>query len=727
MTRTSLVASALVAVSLACGAPVAERVAVVEQGQGTCSTGHHECAAWGASCSGGTLETCVVGTDGCRKLLTEACALGCGAGACKTCEGLSAPERGSSLAQPTAFYRDAVRTGDVAIAAWSERNGPYTGPGGGFATVSLANPEAPATLTTQPLPAGDHVTALRSEGARLYGLVKGRLQVYDATNPSQITALGAYMPASAPTSLAVAGGVAYVGSAAGIDVVSVTTPTPTLLSVVATTTAATSLAVAGTRVAVTGSAGPNTDNVDIVDVSDPSAPSLLSTLALGAKGYSSSDMLAFDGQRVFVAGTYSYGSTLYQTVEALSVAADGTLARTGSLRSLAGIRGIALAGSELRLQLRGGLGVLDVSGPAPTWKKHVWVTDDAVGGGLLAGGGMAFTSGGAGITAVDLARAGDVTLLPVSGYDPLAGGVTKGSLAYLARPKSGLVIEDVRDPAHPIALSRTAMAATSIAMREHHVFLTVGDSELRIYDVSSPWAPRLVGTAAAPPTVRQGWLTELSLDGDRAYAKCDMGSICVFDVSNVAAPTLVTRSTAILQTVGSSSIASVMAMRGHHLFLPQPSKLTVVDLLDPAAPTKVAEVPLGGYSGGAAIAFVGDTAWIAYACHGVQGDQCFEAFDVTTPAAPVKVGGAVRPDGGRAGTGLGRLSTLGNLLMLQLAGGVVVLDVSDRTRPKALGELWTSLGSSGGFGIGRHLTVHSHGVPTSTDLPPRDQVIEICK
>src|SRR5262249_2242583 len=123
-----------------------------ESDLGTCPSGQHECTDWGATCSGSTLRTCVVGPDGCRKLLQQTCTLGCDANACKTCDALRSPLASKATSASPAYYRDIVRRGTVAFATWTGRDGIYTESPVGLTTIDLSNPAAVTTIATKTLP-----------------------------------------------------------------------------------------------------------------------------------------------------------------------------------------------------------------------------------------------------------------------------------------------------------------------------------------------------------------------------------------------------------------------------------------------------------------------------------------------------------------------------------------------------------------------------------------------
>jgi len=698
---------------------------------GTCASGLHQCSAWGATCSGSTLRTCVFDDQGCRRLITQTCRLGCdaAAGACKSCDALSAPRRGSSVSTPTAYYGSIARKGDMAVVVWNERTGIYSSSNYGLATVDLSNPDALTTRAVLTLPKGTYVRALQFSGNRLYGLSGGRLQIWDATDLTNLKELGTYLPADAPLSLAVAGGVAYIGTRLGLDVVDVTPTTgPELLSVFATTVPAFGVAVAKHRVAVAGSSG-----LEIIDATDSTSLVLLAKAALPFTlyGYDPAP-LAFDGTYAYVAGTYSYNSTSWTELRAAELTAANELKLRGSLRGLDNVSNLLFEGSTLVVQNREAVGTLDLTDPAvPRWKRYVWLGPKL--GGVAAKGSLLFAATMDGVTAVDLSRAFDVSLQPLSNPDWLSGAVIKGAIAYIARA-SGLVIEDIRNPAKPVVLSRIAIPATSIALDGWLAYVSVRGEGLRIYDIRSPWKPELVGS------VRTDIGDRISVAGSRAYAMCDIGRICVFDVSKPEAPALLEKSDVILRTLGYASAGSQFAMRGSRLYLPRSDKLYIIDMSTPAAPVTLGQIALNGRPGGSdaqvALTATGEHAVLAYECHSESGDHCFEVIDVSSPSLPKKVGAAKRDLGIHtnfyrtfsSGSGIASMTIAGSHLFLSnLWGGIFVMDVSNPALPKPLGDLWTALPARKTFLFERFLTSYTEAsFPYPHYAEQSDQVLQLC-
>ncbi|WP_437280531.1 hypothetical protein WME90_08195 [Sorangium sp. So ce375] len=119
---------------------------------------------------------------------------------------------------------------------------------------------------------------------------------------------------------------------------------------------------------------------------------------------------------------------------------------------------------------------------------------------------------------------------------------------------------------------------------------------------------------------------------------CSIGYICVFEVLNPAAPTLVTKSNVIGNVAGSQSSSSVFGLEGQILYVPSYGKLYVVDFQNPTAPTTLATLTVPGSSGTVLIDVAASRVHLAKPC--LTGQACFYVVDVSTPASPSIVGNA---------------------------------------------------------------------------------------
>lgn len=759
---TLAVVTLLLSVSAGCSAPEGDHeVAESSEGAyGTCPTNAHECSIWGATCNGAVLETCVVDTRGCRVKLVAACDLGCNAGACNTCRTVSEPKQGSSLSDESAFYRDVTKQGSFVFAAWNQRNGIYSGSGYGIAVIDVSIPATPTTRKIVTAATGDYVTGLTSQGNRLFALQKERVQIYDITTPIAPVALGSYAATATPGSwpafavqreVSVDGTIMCIGADDGLHIVDVSNPSaPVRRSLFATP------AFRPSHVACSGgyAAIVSDTSMRIVDIKNPAAPFLAAEGTLGGHVYDfDGDVLRFDGARVVVASRvhrYDTSTGLLETFDFVPPPAGSAAATLGSVTRATGtgdlpvIDGFELTATELFFRTSTSVGSLDLADPTTAkLRKHVIIPDGVQG--LAREGSVLLASGKSGITAVDLTIAPDVVIEPVN--DWLSDVATSGSIAYMARQKGGFVISDVRDPKKPVVLSTTRVHATSVALRGHRAYVTVADNgasgggdELRVYDVASPWEPALLATYvqhrsyAHTRTIDDVHVTT----GGRAYAICDGGLLCTFDIQSSVTPALLAKPN--LSTYAAYQNRSAFEASGTTVYLAKPDALTVVDLADPLVPVVKGTVTLGGYAGAGSentrIALAGTTAFVLYDCFytpGSAGNRCLDVIDVSNASAPVVIGHTrfsaryQNVDGWDHDTiGTFRLAA-DRLYLTTRAGGVVVIDVASPSQPKVLARLWTSRFANEVFVTGRFANTNAGQPYNAYGSQGRTQVIEMCK
>lgn len=435
--------------------------------------------------------------------------------------------------------------------------------------------------------------------------------------------------------------------------------------------------------------------------------------------------LAFDGTFAYVLGTEPTPNPTPVKLTVVELVTESSMPprlETRSFMPLAGAQGLALEGRTLSIQMQNAVGQLDVSTAAsPKWSKHAYVAANGVSA-VAPFGDLVLAAQIDGVTAVNLADASDITLLPLAKPDWLGGAVTQGALAYLVRGDSGLVIQDVRDPKKPVVLSATKMPAIDIALSGHHAYVTVEGEGLRIYDVRAPGAPERVGSIAEREVGR------VIVDHGRAYVQCAQSSLCVYDVTTPSAPALLVKDSKILYpTVGYTSRHTSFTVRDHLLYLPQGDQLAIVDVQTPTAPAPLGTIALTGMKSGdnVFLALQGNHAIVAHGCHTVSGNDCFDVLDVSNPKAITRVGEAVYtiPDD-LHDVRMRSMTLAGAHVFVTLESGYVLgLDFTKPEAPVLDTPLWTTQPGFAAFASGRFLTTHVSGnVPGQAD-----QVIELCK
>lgn len=735
----AFVPAAFVALA-ACAAPAepSPEVSTSTANEDTCPPSEHECPAWGAVCNGDTLTTCVLDARGCRKKIEEPCALGCAAGACKTCSAFTSPVDATLAPALPAFYRDLTLVdATTAVAIDEGRDGIYSKPRRALAWFRVPASGAPSLLASTPLPDNTWVRSVRSAGGKLVALVGGDLRVWSA-------------PAAAPASvqlggaskaLAVEGTLAFVGDDTGVTVVDVGVTPPVVRGVVATTIPAHGLAAAAGRLAVAGGTA-----VEIYDLADPAAPALLAKATRAAKIYDANDgdgLVAFDGTRVYAPGSIWNNFYFVETLDVFELdaaAAPPVLRPRGALR-VAPPRTVSLVAGELVGRRGTRVGTLDLANPdAPAWNRMVTLPVEPRA--VVRRGDHLYAASTEGLTSIALPKASSVRFTPRAEKDVEWAVARKGSLAYVARAEGGFSVEDLRDPKAPKVLSQTKTKTGGLALEGNLAYVSTIDA-LRIYDVRNPAAPALVGSVAAPG--KSVGLVHVA--GNRAFAVCGSGDVCVFDVTTPSTPTFVGVKSSALAVPGGMSWAP-FAMSGSRLYIATPLSVVAFDLGGPGAQAaKVSELPLelvGHYSpygyGDAKVGVDGARGVVAYEC-GVPMDRkvCMDVLDLASPAGLQKRG-SIAPHRVETGAETYRTYNPGATVLRAEVhgsrayaflnyGGVLVVDLASPDAPKDLGERTTVLPGSLAHESGTHLTVHGgqFAWPGRNEGMRVDEVTEVCK
>jgi hypothetical protein len=696
----------------------------------TCDPCHHECPAFGASCSGSVLSTCVLDDNNCRKLLTQTCSLGCSNGACTTCSSYAEPKLSSTLDDASGWYQElAWKDATTLFAGWQGRMNEYTEPNTGFSVVNATNPSALSGTKTQ-LSASDRTDDLQIVGSNMYFLDKAGLEIWDTT-PKSVTTFALADTASVyKRSLSVSGTLACIAAEDGLHVVDLSglSSTPKQVGLYTTDAVPYLVQCAGGLAALILN-----NKMQVVSLADPTHPAKLAELNPGDLEISE-HTLQFDGSNIYALRYSLYDQQLYYSVEIYHYAANA-ITSVGSLGQIDGpVRGFKLSGTQLSIGIADSVGIIDVSNPAaPKWKKR-FASDGADGTSF---DGTTLWAAGNGVASYDPTRIPDVSLISANDY--LGGAAMLGSLSVQARA-SGMVIADLRDPSAPVQMSKTAMNATDVVVVGSLAYVAVeesGNSALRIYDIKDPWKPLLIGSAAGTGGTWDGnYISQLHVSGTRAYALCGVGNICVWDVSNPANPSLYTASMVISQQTPQQSSTSVYAFDGRYLYLPTAQNLTIVDFQEPKTPVKVGSIAITGYSGTVAIDVAGKKAYLETQCHLVEGDECFFIIDVSTPSSPMQLGTAVhnRAFMKQPYTDVqtvyqnDAMRVIGNrMYFVNEWGGIVAYDVSDATNPKYLTEYWTPLPARHLFASDRFVTAHLFSdFPYPAPAAQEEQVIEMC-
>jgi hypothetical protein len=371
----------------------------------------------------------------------------------------------------------------------------------------------------------------------------------------------------------------------------------------------------------------------VIDVSDPARPRFVTSVYVGGSVYS----IAIEGDRLYLAGGER---TVVATIEdpARPVVAGWVRTSIG-VRDLAVAEGLAVAvGTRSGSSLDGLCGVFDVQDPSSPVQIGEYDLPGA-GADVAMAGRTAFVADvDSGLVVLDLSRPERPVATARVPLTFSSGTALATGLAFVADSNDGLVVVDVSTTAAP---RRTATLPTPGSAREFDVVGTVAyvadrSGGIRIVDISDPSGPLEIGVLPLSDAA------DVRVEGDRAYVAHGFGALLsIYDVSEPRAPQFLGRydaggaggfvtSTRAVEVAGEVAYLSV---NRHGFSLPNHAFVDIVDVSDPAQPTRL------GWTGRWQKVTIFDTALV--------GDQLFIAgsnfvfgrgfllhLDASTPTAP---------------------------------------------------------------------------------------------
>lgn len=262
--------------------------------------------------------------------------------------------------------------------------------------------------------------------------------------------------------------------------------------------------------------------------------------------------------------------------------------------------------------------------------------------------------------------------------DSAHGLTLSGNVIFLCERYSGFQIIDVSDPGSMSALSSvntdTLGFVGEIRVIGSLAYVTGGYEGLHVFDVSDLAHPSLINTIPIP-----GFAYDVQVAGDYAYVP-NGTSLQVIDISDPLSASIVAHA-------GISNTAGSIALRDHYAYVGNkgtgqgPGGLYIVDITDPANPAVVDSVAVQTYS----------VAWgqEMYVANG-SGIRVFEDLN---PALPVFLG-AFDWFGGATS-----MAVMGDLAFLVSTRRMQIIDVTNPRAVETLGRLRIPGDSDFGFGV----------------------------
>jgi hypothetical protein len=250
--------------------------------------------------------------------------------------------------------------------------------------------------------------------------------------------------------------------------------------------------------------------------------------------------------------------------------------------------------------------------------------------------------------------------------------VVAGGIAYFAN-SDGLALHDVSPAGAPHYLSSyvpTPGAPDAVFFQEGRLYVSGAGNILYIYDAEDPSTLALLGFYAIP-----GTLAGLLVNGHLAYVITTAGQLRSVDLADPTAP-------AELGTCSAHTRIYDMAIAGQHLYMMSSpgsgTRLSVINIADPAHPLWVGEKPVGDY----AMRLVAQSDRV-YVLSGAASSRYYGSLaicDVSQPATPTVLGSCFIEGQGS------NLELAGNYVYISngCQNGLTVVDVADAARPQVL-------------------------------------------
>ncbi|MBL9172624.1 MAG: hypothetical protein JNL10_03740 [Verrucomicrobiales bacterium] len=465
----------------------------------------------------------------------------------------------------------------------------------------------------------------------------------------QLSLAGLYGSNSEAKGCAVVGPVAYIASgSSGLEVVDVGNPlAPVRLGGLDTSGSAFAVEVVGTLAYVAdGSAG-----LQIIDVSQPSAP-------VRVGGFNTSGF----ARGVRVVGTRAYVADSEAGLQLIDVSDPAAPVRVSGVRTTSSVLDVSVVGTTVYVANgSAGLLVLDYTDPGSPRRLATYKTNGSMGAVSAVGDRCFVADSDAGLLVFDMSTPS--APLPVGGLAlrrSVWGITLSGDLAFLAGSFGGLDVVDISNPFSPVVAGglSTASATVGVAVSGGRVHVTVEGTGLGVYDLRSgltqdfawtgvdgnllvPQAPYSiqVTSSAGIPTPFRVESGPARLAGG-VLTVTNLGTV-VLTAENAGDATHVpwkesrtfNVSSAVMKQVGATptrNYANEVRVAGGYAYVADGlAGMTVVDLRNPAIPTRVATFETGGDARG--LDLTGGFAVVAAWDRGVQ------ILDISRPDNPVRV------------------------------------------------------------------------------------------
>jgi hypothetical protein len=545
----------------------------------------------------------------------------------------------------------------------------FLGSGGGVYILNVLNPQKPLVVS-EAIHTRGIVYGLFYLNNRLYiadGVVG--LEIWDVTNPSAPTKLGAYNTPGHACAVYVLDNYAYVADASsGLRIINISDlSSPTEIGYYDTPGSAYGVYIIGNYAYVAD----RDSGLRVIDISDPSSPTEI--------GYYDTPGSAYD---VYVTGDYAYVADGDSGLRVIDISDPSSPTEIGYYDTPGSAYGVYVLENHVYVADYGeNLRIIDISDPSlpteigyyDTWgfTYDVYVVD-----------GYAYIADHYnGLRIINVSTPSSPNEV---GFYKTPGVVrdiyVSGSHAYLVGDL-GLYIINVSNPSLPwIVGYYEGGAGLGVHVIDNYAYVAVYDG-LKIINISNPQSPYEVGFCSTP-----GGALGVYVSGGYAYVAAGYYGVRIIKVSNPSSPTEV----GFYDTPG---MANGVYVSGDYAYVADMvSGLRVIRVSSPSSPTEVGYYDTPGWARGVYVS--GNYAYVADGLRGLR------VVDVTYPPSPVEIGYYDTP--GHAYD----VYVLGNYAYVADGnGGIRIINISNPFSPHEVGYYNTPADAYGVCGFGNYVFV----------------------
>jgi hypothetical protein len=443
---------------------------------------------------------------------------------------------------------------------------------------------------------------------------------------------------------------AYIACNGGLEMLDVTDPVlPVYLGSFATSWPAVDVAVAGEHAYLALGYG----GVQIVNVKDPKKPVAEGSLPTHDRTWGIAISGRFSGPYLYTAEGAG-GLWVADVSDPLAPASVGHCGTPGYARAVSLTGGYACVADNDK-----GIRLIDITDPTSPVEETFFDTPGFAGAVAITPGYAYVADDWAGMRIIRIPS--PLEPVDMGEYDRPGHAyavAVRGNYAYVSDSAPGIKIVDVSDRSNPREVSRFAFwYGTDGLVIDGTTLYTCDGDGLRLWDISNPLAPSMLGVCHTP-----GRVLEVAVSGSYAYAADDWPGVRIIDCSDRHNPIL----RGYWDTLGWT--LDIVAVGTTVYTVDEWAGLRIVDASNPLNPVEIGywDTPVEATG----VDVVGDYAYVADAWGGLR------IINVSDPTRPVEVSSI-----GTSGSAI-RVQVVGGYAYVGAdTGGLRIIDVSNPRSP----------------------------------------------